>query len=66
MSRIGKKPIVIPQGVTVTMSGGEIVVTGPKGTLTRIIPRTVDVKFEFSDLAVTVHKPEYQQQRALW
>ena len=35
MSRIGKKPVVIPAGVTVTVDDNNVVtVTGPKGTLT--------------------------------
>lgn len=33
MSRIGKQPITVPSGVTVTINGKEIVVTGPKGEL---------------------------------
>ena len=34
MSRIGKAPIAIPAGVTVTVSGDTVTVKGPKGTLT--------------------------------
>ena len=37
MSRIGKKPITIPAGVTVTNDNGVITVTGAKGTITRNI-----------------------------
>ena len=37
MSRIGKKPIVLPAGVTVNYNNGTITVSGPKGTLTRSI-----------------------------
>lgn len=33
MSRIGKNPIVVPQGVTVLINGSEVNVTGPKGSL---------------------------------
>ena len=35
MSRIGKKPIEIPAGVTVTVNGSEVTVKGPKGELSR-------------------------------
>ena len=35
MSRIGKKPIILPQGVTFNMNGNLVTVTGPKGTLTK-------------------------------
>ena len=43
MSRIGKKPIDIPPGVTVAISGNEIVVKGQKGELSRSIPPLVGV-----------------------
>ena len=35
MSRIGKKPIAIPQGVEVNIDGNKVTVKGPKGTLTQ-------------------------------
>ncbi|HVN97511.1 MAG TPA: 50S ribosomal protein L6 [Syntrophorhabdaceae bacterium] len=35
MSRIGKKPIVLPQGTKLELTDGEVVVTGPKGSLKR-------------------------------
>ena len=35
MSRIGRKPVVIPAGVEVTLDGNTVTVKGPKGTLTR-------------------------------
>ena len=38
MSKIGKQPVVIPAGVTVTVDGQKITVKGPKGELSRVIP----------------------------
>ena len=38
MSKIGKQPVAIPAGVTVTVDGQKITVKGPKGELSRIIP----------------------------
>ncbi len=38
MSRIGKKPIAIPKGVTVKVAGGAVEVQGPKGKLRQVIP----------------------------
>ncbi|GIW49740.1 MAG: hypothetical protein KatS3mg080_0351 [Anoxybacillus sp.] len=35
MSRVGKKPLEIPAGVTVTLNGNTVTVKGPKGELTR-------------------------------
>lgn len=46
MSRIGKKPIIIPAGVTVSLSERTVSVVGPKGTLTRLLPPEVDLKIE--------------------
>lgn len=46
MSRVGKKPITIPAGVTVTIAGSEIEVKGPKGTLKTPIPQGISFKQE--------------------
>ena len=47
MSRIGKLPIAVPNGVNVTLNDGEVVVKGPKGELrSHILKQVVDVKLE--------------------
>lgn len=46
MSRIGKQPITIPSGVTVTIKEGELDVKGPKGSLTTPIPEGIEFKQE--------------------
>ena len=43
MSRIGKKPIPIPQKVSVTIEGDSVSVKGPKGELSRVMPQGVEV-----------------------
>ena len=43
MSRIGKKPIVVPEKVAVTIDGLSVTVKGPKGELNRILPQGVTV-----------------------
>jgi len=43
MSRIGRKPIPIPQGVTVAIEGNTVRVEGPKGTLSHTLPAGVSV-----------------------
>lgn len=57
MSRIGKLPIAIPSGVTITVDGsgstGTITVAGPKGTLTQFTMPGVTVKQEDGRLVVT-------------
>lgn len=54
MSRIGKLPVDIPSGVTVTL-GDDITVKGPKGTLTEHFVKLVDVKVEDNQVVVTRH-----------
>ena len=55
MSRIGKKPIDVPAGVTVTLEGRNVTVKGPRGTLSRALPPIVSVQVEGS--VVTVVRP---------
>jgi large subunit ribosomal protein L6 len=52
MSRIGKSPITVPSGVDVTVAGRTITVKGPKGTLSREIPREISVRQEDGSLVV--------------
>ncbi len=59
MSRIGKQPITIPAGVTVTVGADNMVtVKGPKGTLTETIDR--DIKVEVKEGEVLVTRPTDQ------
>ena len=46
MSRIGKKPIAIPKGVTVAIGTGELEVKGAKGSLKTPIPAGITFKLE--------------------
>ena len=46
MSRIGKKPIEIPAGVTVTINGNVVTVKGPKGEFTRSFNSDIEIKVE--------------------
>ena len=46
LSRIGKLPIMIPSGVTITVDSGDVTVKGPKGELTQFITPAVNVKVE--------------------
>ena len=61
MSRIGKKPVPVPGGVTATVSGQTVSVKGPKGT--RQFTATDDVTIAVEDGAVTV-KPRGLSKRA--
>ena len=53
MSRIGNKAIQVPQGVTVTIDGQKITVTGPKGTLERELHKNITVTIENNEIKVT-------------
>jgi large subunit ribosomal protein L6 len=50
MSRIGKKPIVIPQGVKVAITGNLVSVQGPKGKLETVVPEGIKVEQRDSTL----------------
>jgi large subunit ribosomal protein L6 len=52
MSRIGKRPIPIPNKVTVTIEGQHVAVKGPKGELNRVLPEQVLVEQEGETLQV--------------
>ena len=53
MSRIGRKPINIPAGVTVQVDGNVVTVKGPKGTLTQKVHRNMNVSVEGNEVLVT-------------
>ncbi|HNF71837.1 MAG TPA: 50S ribosomal protein L6 [Chitinophagaceae bacterium] len=61
MSRIGKKPIEVPAGVTITVqAGNEVVVKGPKGELRQVM--NPDITLEVSDNQVQINRPSDQIQ----
>lgn len=53
MSRIGKKPVQIPAGVTVTVEGSHVSVKGPKGELDRTFSELVTISQEGEEILVT-------------
>ena len=52
MSRIGKKPVPVPDGVTATVDGQTVTAKGPKGELTFVVNNEVLVKMEDGAIAV--------------
>ncbi|MDF9795561.1 large subunit ribosomal protein L6 [Catalinimonas alkaloidigena] len=60
MSRIGKLAIEIPQGVTVTNNKNVITVKGPKGELTQVVDKDIEVKIE--DNQIRLHRPTEQKR----
>ena len=53
MSRIGKKPVSIPKGVTITVKDSVVTVKGPKGELSQEVDRDITVTVEASEVIVT-------------
>ncbi len=66
MSRIGKKPVVIPTGVTVDINGQTLKIKGPKGELSLEVHPKVNVEKTDSEVLVKVSSEENKQQKALW
>jgi large subunit ribosomal protein L6 len=64
MSRIGKSPIPLPEGVTVDITGAEVTVSGPKGTLAHSVPDTITISLDEGVLNVARVNDE-RQSRAL-
>src|SRR3989338_3339648 len=66
MSRIGKKPIVLPAGVTAELASGLVKIKGPKGELNLNLHPKVSVAKSDAGLEVKVQREHDKQQRALW
>jgi large subunit ribosomal protein L6 len=52
-SRVGKRPIVVPKGITAAVKDGAVKIEGPKGKLSRAIPAGVEVKIDAGKVTVT-------------
>jgi large subunit ribosomal protein L6 len=65
MSRIGKKPIPVPSGVTATTEGSTLSVRGPKGTLE--LQMIDDVRYDIADGSISIQPAnDSQRARAFW
>lgn len=62
MSRIGKLPVSIPEGVQVTVAEHTISVKGPKGELTKTLPREIKVEVQGKEVVVTRQSDERQER----
>ena len=61
MSRIGKRPVTIPSGVTATVDGQTVKMKGPKGQLQFVVHDDVEVKLDKNIITVN---PRYETNRA--
>jgi large subunit ribosomal protein L6 len=66
MSKIGKMPVEIKEGVTVTITDGVIAVTGPKGNLSYTIPAGLNVVSQDGKIVVTQQEKAKDQTKALF
>ncbi len=65
MSRVGKYPVPLPQGVTAEVKGHSVSVKGKMGTLAMPLPAEIDVKVEDGHVAVAMRHPS-SRSRVLW
>jgi large subunit ribosomal protein L6 len=65
MSRIGKKPVAVPSGVTANVEGQTVKVKGPKGALSFVVPEEVTVKLEDGKVQVDPRN-ESKRARSMW
>jgi len=65
MSRIGKHPVTVPAGVTLTQDGQSITVKGPKGELNFVLPAVISGKLDGDSFSVTPND-EGKEGRAMW
>lgn len=65
MSRVGKYPVALPQGVTAEVKGHMLAVKGKLGTLSLEAPAEVDVKIADGKVAVSMHQ-DTSRSRVLW
>jgi large subunit ribosomal protein L6 len=65
MSRIGKKPVPVPAGVTVTLDGQAVTIKGPKGQLSWTVVDEIAVAQEDGGLTFTP-RGDSQRARAMW
>ncbi|MCL5436191.1 MAG: 50S ribosomal protein L6 [Patescibacteria group bacterium] len=66
MSKIAKKPIILPAGVTVAVASGSITVNGPKGKLTGLLVPKVTVSVGEGRVSTSVEDPKDRRLRSLW
>jgi large subunit ribosomal protein L6 len=65
MSRIGKKPVAIPAGVSVTLDGQALSVKGPKGQLAWTVVDDIEIKHENNELTLTP-RADTKRAKAMW
>ena len=65
MSRIGKKPVAVPTGVTASVDGQIVKVKGPKGALQFVVPDEINVTLDKGSIKVDPRN-ETKRARSMW
>lgn len=65
MSRIGKKPVSVPGGVTAAVNGQEVKIKGPKGELKHVLVDAMVAKLDQGEIAITMRE-DTKEARAMW
>jgi large subunit ribosomal protein L6 len=65
MSRIGKKPVSVPGGVTAAVNGQEVKIKGPKGELKHVLADAIVAKLDQGGIAITMRE-DTKEARAMW
>jgi large subunit ribosomal protein L6 len=65
MSRIGKKPVAVPSGITANVEGQTVKVKGPKGALSAVLPDDVAVKLDAGQIQVDP-RSDSKRSRSQW
>ena len=66
MSRLGKLPIELKEGIQVKLDGGFVIVKGPKGELREKLHPKVKVEVNDKEVKVSVNNPEEKNEKSLW
>ena len=66
MSRIGKKDITVPSGVTLNVDGQKVTAKGPKGELSFTLPKTIHATLDGDTFSVSPANPDLRADWAMW
>jgi large subunit ribosomal protein L6 len=66
MSRIGKKAVIVPAGVTLTLDGQTVTVKGPKGQLSWTVVEDIEISMDGSDLTLKPRDESSKRGKSMW
>ncbi len=66
MSRIGRLPVPVPEGVQVKVEGTHVQVKGPKGELSHVFPAAMKITYKPEEKVIVVERPSDERQHRAW